>query len=208
MEAGLCDHLVLADINERAIESVRKTVARNPHLYNRVTAYVSDNLKAIPPSERFDLVVANPPFFQVPREVSFSRVVLTTGTPIEGNSLIGSDPEWKIHRDFFKGIPRFLGPDSIVLIAEFEPFEQEPRVFPAAKAAIDTRARPPVADFYTMIRESGLRLREVVWAEPRDPAKPNTRIIGAKDPEVLRELNSGDHFWLLVVTPSRMTPLE
>ena len=59
---GFCDTLCLADINPEAVEACRRTVAQNG-LAERVAVYRSDNLDAIPTSERWDLVVGNPPHF-------------------------------------------------------------------------------------------------------------------------------------------------
>ena len=53
---GLCETLCLADINEDAIEACRRTIRTN-RLADRVSLYRSDNLTAIPASERWDLVV-------------------------------------------------------------------------------------------------------------------------------------------------------
>jgi tRNA1(Val) A37 N6-methylase TrmN6 len=54
---GFCDTLCLADV-----KACRLTVTQNG-LAERVTVYHSDNLDGIPPSERWDLVVGNPPHF-------------------------------------------------------------------------------------------------------------------------------------------------
>ena len=56
----LCEELVVADINPEAINYVKLTVERN-RLSNKVRYYVSDVLDGIPESEKFDLVVGNPP---------------------------------------------------------------------------------------------------------------------------------------------------
>src|SRR5690349_9794644 len=59
---GLCDTLCLADINSDAVRACERTVAYN-RLEERVSIYHSDNLDNIPASERWDLVVGNPPHF-------------------------------------------------------------------------------------------------------------------------------------------------
>ena len=48
---GLCDTLCLADVNPEAVAACRRTIARNG-LAGKAAAYVSDNLKDIPASER------------------------------------------------------------------------------------------------------------------------------------------------------------
>src|SRR5215212_221111 len=59
---GLCDHLILSDLNPRAVEMMRETVRIN-ELEAQVTVYESDGLDSIPAEEQWDLVVANPPHF-------------------------------------------------------------------------------------------------------------------------------------------------
>lgn len=109
LASGLCDRLVLADINPDAIKCMRKTAEANGwNLYTshlerpQVTIYLSDNLKSIPSTERFDLVVGNPPHFK-------------TGG---GRKILTDDPEWGLHRDFYREIHKFLNPYASVLIQE------------------------------------------------------------------------------------------
>ena len=62
LAAGWCESLVLADIDPDAVSTARFTAAHN-ELEDRVVVYRSDALDQIPDSERWDLVVANPPHF-------------------------------------------------------------------------------------------------------------------------------------------------
>ena len=57
---GLTDTLCLADVNPAAVDACNETIRRNG-LEGRVDVYVSDGLAAIPASERWNLVVGNPP---------------------------------------------------------------------------------------------------------------------------------------------------
>jgi hypothetical protein len=82
---GLAETLCLADINPEAVEVCRRTIADN-RLEDRVAVYHSDNLKDIPASERWDLVVSNPPHFV---------------DDLIGD-LRGHDPDWSIHRGFLR----------------------------------------------------------------------------------------------------------
>src|ERR1017187_7290614 len=59
---GFCETLCLADINPDAVASCERTVHANK-LSDRVSVYRSDNLRSIPRSEKWDLVVSNPPHF-------------------------------------------------------------------------------------------------------------------------------------------------
>ena len=98
---GLCDTLCLADVNPAALAACRRTIAASG-LSDRVSLYRSDNLTGIPPSEQWDLVVGNPPHFDIApsRELRFA------------------DPSWQLHREFFASVGRFLKPGGVILIQE------------------------------------------------------------------------------------------
>ena len=98
---GFCETLCLADINPDAVASCQQTVRVNK-LEDRVSVYQSDNLKNIPRSEKWDLVVSNPPHFV---------------DQYEGD-LRAHDPDWRIHRDFFATIGDFLTAGGVVVLQE------------------------------------------------------------------------------------------
>jgi hypothetical protein len=100
---GRCDHLVLADVNPRAIDAINETIRLND-LGGRVSVYESDGLDGIPRSERWDLVVGNPPHF----------LAQVGGAP----SLLVADPGWRLHRAFYAGVRDFLAPGGSVLMQE------------------------------------------------------------------------------------------
>jgi tRNA1(Val) A37 N6-methylase TrmN6 len=98
---GLAETLCLADINAEAVEACQRTIAKNG-LAERVSVYHSDNLKNIPDSERWDLIVSNPPHF--------------------ADDYIGDlrtyDDSWHIHREFFTAVDRFLKPGGVIVLQE------------------------------------------------------------------------------------------
>jgi SAM-dependent methyltransferase len=98
---GLCDSLCLADINPEAVEAARWTVRRN-RLEDRVSVYLSDGLDQIPNSERWDLVVSNPPHFKDSYHDSIRHY----------------DGDWDLHLNFYKSVARFLNPGGSALIQE------------------------------------------------------------------------------------------
>jgi methylase of polypeptide subunit release factors len=99
---GLCETLCLADINPEAVEACQRTVADNK-LESKVSAYLSDNLKDIPSSERWDLVVSNPPHF----DDGYYEAELRA-----------HDPGWRLHREFLMSVGQFLQPDGVVVLQE------------------------------------------------------------------------------------------
>jgi len=103
---GFADTLCLADVNPAAVAACSRTVRQN-NLGERVTIYLSDNLDEIPASERFDLVVGNPPHFVDQFARDFDR-----------GDRRAHDPGWQIHRNFFTHISRFLNPGGVIVLQE------------------------------------------------------------------------------------------
>jgi methylase of polypeptide subunit release factors len=99
---GLSETLCLADINPRAVASCRNTVSVNG-LGDRVSVYESNNLRSIPDSERWNLVVSNPPHFIDER--------------FEGQ-LLAYDPGWSIHREFLTTVGPFLADGGVIVLQE------------------------------------------------------------------------------------------
>jgi predicted RNA methylase len=98
---GFCDSLCLADINPEAVEACRRTVAQN-RLAERVSVYRSDNFDGIPSTERWDLIVGNPPHF----------------ADRSSGELRFHDKDWTLHRSFFERAGRFLKPGGMIVLVE------------------------------------------------------------------------------------------
>jgi predicted RNA methylase len=98
---GLCETLCLSDINPAAVSSCQNTVQAND-LGSRVSVYRSDNLKSIPASERWNLIVSNPPHFI---------------DQYQGD-IRAHDPNWRIHREFFETVSIHLADDGVIVLQE------------------------------------------------------------------------------------------
>lgn len=152
---NICKRLVLADINPQAVAAAKNTVHDNA-LDERVAIYEGDNLAAIPPNEKFDLVVGNPPnFFCInPAHPAYAQ--------LKGD-LRPNDPEWKLHRAFYRTIPSFLNRDAVLCIEEVDPYAAKCYMpNPGAEDPLwgpepfDLRTRPPIEDFIAMLAQAGL----------------------------------------------------
>jgi len=99
---SLCRSLALADINPVAVQAARLTAEFNG-LTDRVSVYQSDGLDQIPPSEKWDLVVSNPPHF-----------IKWTGN----GKMRCEDLGWQIHRKFYSQVKNFLSPGGSVFLQE------------------------------------------------------------------------------------------
>jgi methylase of polypeptide subunit release factors len=98
---GLCETLCLSDINPAAVSSCQHTVRANK-LADRVSVYQSDNLKSIPRSEIWNLIVSNPPHFV---------------DQYEGD-IRAHDPDWQIQRNFFETVSDHLAEDGVIVLQE------------------------------------------------------------------------------------------
>jgi predicted RNA methylase len=100
LAAGWCESLVLADIDPDAVSTARFTAAHN-ELEDRVVVYRSDALDQIPDSERWDLVVVNPPHFSEPNP-----------------DIRIFDAGWELHRRFYASVASHMNPGGLVVMAE------------------------------------------------------------------------------------------
>jgi methylase of polypeptide subunit release factors len=103
-----CKTLCCVDLNARAIEAARFT-AKGNGIEELVTMYVSDGLEQVPESERWDLIVCNPPQL-LPRVQTDNDTVMTF------------DPEWRLHRKLYSNLKKHMKPGAhaIVMGARYE----------------------------------------------------------------------------------------
>lgn len=69
-----------------------------------MSVFESDVLDAVPASERWDVVVANPPHF--------------LPDPGEPASRLRFDSDWSVHRRFYASVKRHMAPGGIVVMVE------------------------------------------------------------------------------------------
>jgi spermidine synthase len=100
---GVCDRLTLADINPDAVAACQRTIENNG-LQDRVRVYLSDGLDDIPQSERWDLVVSNPPHW--------------CGTEPWQKDLRLVDPDFIVHKKLYRDVAKHLTPGGKVIIQE------------------------------------------------------------------------------------------
>lgn len=149
LAAGLCDSCCLSDVNPEAIAAINETVLRNG-LQDRVRVYLSDGLNGIPSSEKWDLVVSNPPHFLAESQKDILR----------------HDPNWDIHRGFFSNVHRFLHPHSNILFQENYCGSEESIFLPMIEAS-DLEY---MGSF--MHRKADIQFRDVyyfLWLKTRNP---------------------------------------
>lgn len=139
----LCDKLTLADINPEAVDVCDKTIKKNG-LESMATVYLSDCLDNIPETEKWDLVVGNPPHVFCKSEKEYKKDITLY------------DPNFNIHKKFYRDIHKFLKPTGSILLQEH-----------IESTSID--------DFKNMIEENGLKIIEVFnYTTPTKPTEHRT----------------------------------
>lgn len=125
---GLCETLCLSDVNPHAVELCKRTVEINK-LEAQVSVYLSNCLDDIPASEKWDLVIGNPPH---------SRSLRLH--PSWGPRILYMDFRWRLHRRFYEDVKFFMQPQGNVIIQE-------------------NRQLSSPSDFHKMIIDGGLKIR-------------------------------------------------
>ena len=103
LAAGFCRELAVADRNPHAVAAAEHTRSHN-RLEERVAIYESNGLRAVPATEKWDLVVGNPPHYSVAAD--------------QLRNPLSEDPGWQLHRDFYAGVKRHLNPGALVVLQE------------------------------------------------------------------------------------------
>ncbi|WOH64022.1 methyltransferase [Bradyrhizobium sp. BWA-3-5] len=140
MLAGtICESLCLADLYRPAIDAAQYTACKN-NIRDRVTIYQGDGLLALPESEKFDLVVGNPPHYVERNMLEYIRNI---------EPRIYVDDKWLLHREFFSGIRKHLKRNGLIVLLES-----------SRGSHIDT--------FRPMIESSGLKVCGWQWSRRFD----------------------------------------
>jgi methylase of polypeptide subunit release factors len=109
----LCKTLCFLDLYNPAINSIEKTKNfKKNNCADLVTTYLTDDISTLPDEEKFDLIVANPPYLdnlaKIPHEiVNYNNAVR-----------LGVDLNWKSHINFFNNIKKHLNNDGIILLLQ------------------------------------------------------------------------------------------
>jgi methylase of polypeptide subunit release factors len=102
---NLCKSLCLADIYKPSVDAIKETISTNK--LSNVSVYHGHNLDALPSTEKFDLIISNPPHFANP---IYQYKYL--------NERIYVDKDWELHKEFFANIQKHLLKDAKIILFE------------------------------------------------------------------------------------------
>lgn len=121
---GLVDNFAASDYYYPAIENVIENANRN-QLNDKITTYHTPLLSNIPKNEKWNLVIGNPPWV-----ADYSHLVYGykrdyphyTDDNIVHIARVWVDNQWKIHKEFFKNLKKYVTKDAdIFLMSGFDP---------------------------------------------------------------------------------------
>ena len=160
LENNICDHLVLSDINPRAIQQAQTTLY-SKNLLDKASLYVSDNLKDVP-LQTFDIVVGNPPhYYNINQDHPLG--------PINDNILM-TDTNWDVHREFFNNISDYLTPSSKMYIGEAG-LNSDKIYIRDKDVPWDVRNRKPIDVFFNLIVDNKMKLNKISKMKVKDADK-------------------------------------
>jgi len=115
---GVCNHIVFSDMYKDAIDNCLDTANAN-NLTKYVTGYHCDKISDIPNTEKWDLVVSNPPHcLDLEGFKTEMRKYSSNEENINNAARLCVDQDYKIHDEFFKNIGKHLTSDADIYLIE------------------------------------------------------------------------------------------
>lgn len=112
-------HINFMDYHKPAIDSCIDNSIKNK-VEDKVSVYLSDNIKSLPNDKKFDLVVANPPhMFNMSADRNGFPDEATEKELFENQKRIVLDQDMKIHKEFFANIRDKITDDADIFISEW-----------------------------------------------------------------------------------------
>ena len=103
-KGGIVNETSFVDINIFNLNSFKKTIRQNnlqDLMGSQLQCYLSDGLSNVPTTEKFDIIVSNPPHYIIP-EFDQDNTSLTT------SRLATYDAGWNFHKEFYKQCHNYL----------------------------------------------------------------------------------------------------
>jgi methylase of polypeptide subunit release factors len=150
IDSKICENFVLMDIYEPALTKAKQNAEDN-NIGDNITYYVCDSIHKLPKTEKFDLVVANPPhcidgdwIVESPNSETIHRLTI--------------DLNWNLHKEFYENIVDYFNPGADLYISQIcrhtiidEYIKNSGLVlieeFPAKYLSIDSKTNAFIAHF-------------------------------------------------------------
>jgi methylase of polypeptide subunit release factors len=116
LDAKICENFVLMDIYEPALIKAQENAKIN-NIIDKVSIRLCDKIDSLPITDKFDLVVSNPPHGETASWIINSQPNLTK-EEIDRIIRITVDKDWNLHKEFFKNITKYLNPNADLFISE------------------------------------------------------------------------------------------
>jgi len=127
---GIVKEAAFADINIFNLNSLNKTLRENKLdnlMGSQIHCYLSDGLNNIPPDEKFDIIVSNPPHY-FNKDFGRDKTVLTPAR-------LGTyDSGWSFHKSFYSQCHNYLTPKGEVWFLENSSGAKEEDLLPFIQA--------------------------------------------------------------------------
>lgn len=115
---GISEHMVFSDYYDHAIHNCLTTAEYN-NISKKVTGYISATIAGIPSTEKWDLVVGNPPHAWNMDETAASLQNSDVPVHMQDNIMrLLVDHNMETHKEFFANIRPRLSDDADIFIAE------------------------------------------------------------------------------------------
>ena len=116
VDAGIAKNIVLMDIYEPALIRAQEN-AKNNNIIDNVSIRVCDTIDSLPNTDKFDLVVSNPPHSNSDHWI---EELYSESTQLEKDWMyrMTVDKDWELHKEFFKNITKYLNPNADLYISE------------------------------------------------------------------------------------------
>ncbi len=125
LDSNICNHVTFMDVYQPASDYVLKMAALN-NISHKVTARCIGKIKDLPSSEKFDVIVGNPPHV-INQGVTLEEahaLDVKRGFPlrdkwfVDNDNRLTVDTDWKIHTEFFNNIGDYCNPGCDLFISE------------------------------------------------------------------------------------------
>jgi methylase of polypeptide subunit release factors len=110
VDAGIVENIVLMDFYEPALIKAQEN-AKNNNIIDNVSIRVCDKISSLPLTDKFDLVISNPPH-------AVSDYWIKDSPNKDLIYRLTVDKDWKLHKEFFKNITKYLSPNADLYISE------------------------------------------------------------------------------------------